>query len=63
MAKGKRSRMCHSCGNDENVHFGLCKRCRERTDPRTAAVRQERVPRPPTLEPAHSRPWVHRGGG
>lgn len=62
---------CRRCNGIEEVHRGLCRHCRaellvEETpggEAQTVAPVDERLPEPPDLEPPHSRPWVHRGGG
>jgi hypothetical protein len=63
------SHHCVECDATEHVHRGLCRRCRHRLLAETSGNlppvegpnRTHR--RDPSLEPPHSRPWVHRGGG
>ena len=67
----RRIKVCTRCHGNEEVHEGLCRKCR--TELLAEEVRDgEIVDRPPqdahlpptpSLEPAHDRPWVHRGGG
>ena len=58
---------CEQCGETAVLHEGLCKHCRHGT--RVGRPRAEHPPvgerthAEPDLEPAHDRPWVHRGGG
>ena len=60
---------CHRCRGIEDVHRGLCRRCRaellaEETPTAATVVRDgEAMPSAPDLEPPHARPWVHRGSG
>lgn len=61
---------CARCKGTEDVHRGLCRACRARLTaeetpggPVEVTPFEEDVPRAPSLEPSHSRPWVHRGGG
>jgi len=62
---------CERCRGTEDVHRGLCRACRglllaEETpggDPGRVTPRPAETPSAPSLEPPHSRPWVHRGGG
>jgi predicted amidophosphoribosyltransferase len=58
-------RTCLECGAPLRVRRGLCRRCRRRAMGKgtTLPGSESRPPRPPDLEPPHSRPWVHRGGG
>lgn len=56
--------VCERCGGTEQVRFGLCLDCtRARRKGAKAKSAEEQVPPAPPLEPPHSRPWVHRGGG
>lgn len=58
---------CERCEQVAVLHEGLCKHCRHET----AVEKSKAEGRPaaskahadPELEPAHDRPWVHRGGG
>jgi hypothetical protein len=67
----KAPRVCARCQRNEDVHEGLCRKCRaellaEETpkgEIREVRVGDEQVPEAPSLEPPHARPWVHRGGG
>lgn len=55
---------CEKCGGTEQVRFGRCLRCtRAGTGAGAKAGPDERLPEAPPLEPPHSRPWIHRGGG
>ncbi len=64
-------RHCRRCNGTDEVHRGLCRHCRalllaEETpggEGRVVTPGDEPLPPPPDLEPPHSRPWVHRGGG
>lgn len=61
-------KVCTSCHGNEDVHDGLCRHCRrgllaeETPHPATVAERPEPRPATETVPPAHTRPWVHRGG-
>lgn len=57
--------VCERCGGTRRVRGGLCRSCRRRALGRGTSVPEVNKPRPrsPDLEPPHSRPWVHRGGG
>jgi hypothetical protein len=58
--------VCEQCGGTRRVRRGLlCRSCRRRAMGKGTPVLEVRKPRPPPpeLEPPHSRPWVHRGGG
>lgn len=61
----RKLKVCTNCGATEHVHRGLCRSCRERAlGPGEPVVEAgERPPDRPDVEPPHSRPWVHRGGG
>jgi hypothetical protein len=67
----RRTPHCARCNGIEDIHRGLCRACRARLladeTPGGKAVDlpplEENPPPAPSLEPAHSRPWVHRGGG
>lgn len=68
-------KVCSSCGGTEDVRRGRCGNCRQAPPagqataggdagrPRNPPAPREPVPESPTIEPAHNRPWVHRGGG
>lgn len=64
-------KICERCGAVEDVHRGLCRHCRSQLlaaetpagsggDTPPAA---DLPPHPPSVEPPHDRPWVHRGAG
>jgi hypothetical protein len=57
--------VCVQCGGTRGVRRGLCRTCRRRAMGKGTPVPEAAEPRPPSpeLEPPHSRPWVHRGGG
>ena len=55
-------KVCRICGSNEDIHRGLCRRCR-RSDQAQRDTERERHPKEPRLEPPHARPWVHRGSG
>jgi len=67
----RRTSVCESCRGTEDVHRGLCRRCRARLladetpggRPVDVEPPASKDPRTPTFAPPHSRPWVHRGGG
>lgn len=64
------AKVCERCKGVEDVHRGLCRHCRgllltgetvgrgRQRGPREEGA----VPAPPDVEPAHDRPWIHRGG-
>ena len=60
---------CERCRRVEILHDGLCVHCRrdlnaEETPgghPARVDPSDEVVPRSPPLEPAHDRPWTHKG--
>jgi ribosomal protein L40E len=65
----RKDKVCTRCQADTDVHDGLCRHCRmevfgadgggeRRKGPRPG----QHLPRQPSIEPAHDRPWVHQGG-
>ena len=57
---------CRECGTRLLVDRDLCRTCRRRIAGRRARAAEAaaRQPHKPVqLEPPHSRPWIHRGGG
>lgn len=69
--RARRPNLCERCHGSEHVRRGICRRCRaellaEATPggaPPVVGTTDSRPPRAPSLEPPHSRPWLHRGGG
>jgi hypothetical protein len=67
----KKVKVCLRCRGNEDLHDGLCRRCRaqlllEETrggETQNALPADNEVPTPVSLEPPHARPWVHRGSG
>jgi hypothetical protein len=57
-------RYCDHCGSDQDVHEGVCHRCREQIrGPRVLMPPKGRraVPRRAPVRPPHDQPWVPRG--
>jgi hypothetical protein len=62
---------CLRCKSTDDVHRDLCRRCRTRLLDEAspggghpaAPVSEPPAPVAPSIEPAHSRPWVHKGSG
>ena len=69
--RSREEKVCVRCKGVDDVHRGLCRHCRallltEETPggaPASIPDHDDAVPSPPDIEPAHDRPWIHRGGG
>jgi hypothetical protein len=48
-------KICRLCGSHDDMHRGLCGRCRS-----VEHEEAERLHHGPTVEPPHDRPWVAR---
>ncbi|HUY23488.1 MAG TPA: hypothetical protein VMV22_14225 [Acidimicrobiales bacterium] len=61
--KAVTQKVCRSCGANEHVHRGLCRRCREVLEGAGSVLPAEHAehPRRPEVEPLHNPPWRRRG--
>lgn len=62
--------VCEKCGSNEHIHDGLCRVCRKSLLEEPEELRhgiappgRSARPKAPEVEPLHSPPWRHRGGG